>query len=62
MGLERFTLGLRTASTRRTDTNPKRKRGFRQRLPRLRFGLVSGVRHAIVKRSSRNSLSRRESR
>ena len=34
--------------TKVTHTNPKRQRGFRQRSPRLRFGLVSGVRNPSV--------------
>src|SRR5216683_1102838 len=31
----------RKVSIKGTDTSPKRKRGKRQRFPRLRFGLVS---------------------
>jgi hypothetical protein len=53
--LKRFTNELRIAPR---DTNPKRKRGFRQRSPRLRFGLVCPVGYPSENRSCSPGLAR----
>jgi hypothetical protein len=53
--LKRFTNELRIAPR---DANPKRKRGFRQRSPRLRFGLVCPVGYPSENRSCSPGLAR----